>query len=69
MLVLFVFVLVFYILLILFSYIVVGIVLFGVWEWFVFMGLCDKVKCFGFVVVIVVFFVLLNWYWLIDLFW
>ena len=62
-------ILVFYTPLTLFSYIAGAIVLLGAWEWSAFMGLCDKVKRFSFVVFIGLLLVLLNWHWPIDELW
>jgi len=61
--------LVFYTPLTLFSYFAGAIVLLGAWEWSAFMGLCDKVKRFSFVVFIGLLLVLLNWHWPIDGLW
>ena len=62
-------ILVFYTPLTLFSYIAAGIVLLGAWEWSAFMGLCDKVKRFGFVAATAAFLALLNWHWPIESLW
>lgn len=61
--------LVFYTPLTLFSYIAGAIVLMGAWEWSAFMGLCDKVKRFSFVVFIALLLALLNWHWPIESLW
>lgn len=61
--------LVFYTPLTLFSYIAGAIVLLSAWEWSAFMGLCDKLKRFSFVVFIALLLVLLNWHWPIESLW
>jgi phosphatidate cytidylyltransferase len=61
--------LVFYTPLTLFSYIAGAIVLIGAWEWSAFMGLCDKLKRFAFVVFIALLLALLNWHWPIESLW
>lgn len=61
--------LVFYTPLTLFSYIAGAIVLMGAWEWSAFMGLCDKLKRFAFVVFIALLLALLNWHWPIESLW